>query len=1431
MADHVIQRFAIALETSDENWAKASKATLLKLLEGQLGSLLEELLDAYDRPNQQLVIEKLRIEIPRIDAQNWEKQLPPMLIQRLSKLLAQELGKQKPLSTEWLALRYFLERGLLPAWWEGSWELLLEGFAPQSLQAFWKYFEAQPEKAPAWRRWLWQWSDTQRWRFLQQRLRPSQLKALQATERSLASKSSAELALFWQAALAFAAQAPDERWPLFWQKKQAARRPAKAALPSYIAPEYAERYTERYTERELLLYYLERGSLPFWARLENLNELQTLLQQSFQGDARYWGNWLASQVGRKSQLWRLARTFPVSSFWKWLSSTHSPAALRFSKSLLKDLNELLPSLPVKGTTARMQAALRLELLQYGIERSGKRFYKKEALNRLLQRLFLERKGAAEDWKTAFQQPPMKFKKLSWWSLAQDFLEREVKTSSEPSLQELEQPSSLSKLDYLRFVLEQGSKPWWSADWAEQDLSILLSELIQQQPRQLLAALKRWQKQARMWTRLVQQLPKAQLSELLLLQLPEKGGAWLRLADLLAALESELPRLGAWLRNRGHWEVLLSSALGSSEQQNLEAQLEQLLLDIATQTNFSPLELLNSLLTVLEKERQPAFLIWKTLLPSLQQRSRLRNWKPVQAPAWQLLLEKLKAWGYRSEQLRRYLVAGKDQQALQAYLEKALQENPDVEGLAQSLRQQLQEQSKATLSRQSQAQRLEELQDKLLKAPSGEIELRILEAQLQSPTLLRDFLTQQSDNAKLRALLAEAEPLVLERLASLWDLPAASSWMALLRDAERLGWGRVGRQQFVELLQKRGSDFEPQDWLAQSLEALSAAQQRLILPLLLEWRSAWRSQKGSSLLPFYLLEAQISQLEKALAEQENPRMQAVLQERLASSRKEVEDLERSEAALRRLWKRAEQEVELPEKAAARLAEIGRVERAIAEQPAGTAAERAEQLLYLQSLYRSFSPRLRLALAKQRRLEARAQALEIRDLPALREALPPLPSLPQPVEDNWTKAAFLQRSLQGFFSGLLAWEQLLRQALSAYLQEEQPLTELKKQWPAFRRSLNALLDFLNANPEDWSAEELQLKGDLAKWKAQLDTLKGQLLLLERFERSLGTTTLRGLLRRLEKTFESLLVQRRVEKPLAEADAFALQQLQTWLGQQEQLQQQLEQLRDWQGLEAWAKRRNRLEAQQRAEDALPRAIEKRWQALTQAYEKRRAELQIALQKALATKKQALRQEAEEWNRRVSEWLEEGRERKKWVKKSKLREALAKTRQKEEEEVKVPISVSNAGLVLLWPFFSRFFKLLKLTNKKQFVDEQAQLKAIYLLQYVATRQTETPEYELALNKVLCGWPLSKPVPRSVPLTEEELETADSLLQGVLQNWSKMKTAGADGLRGGFIVRKGQLSESDERWRLVVERGGLDILLNTLPWGYNLVALPWMSKMLAVEW
>ncbi len=172
---------------------------------------------------------------------------------------------------------------------------------------------------------------------------------------------------------------------------------------------------------------------------------------------------------------------------------------------------------------------------------------------------------------------------------------------------------------------------------------------------------------------------------------------------------------------------------------------------------------------------------------------------------------------------------------------------------------------------------------------------------------------------------------------------------------------------------------------------------------------------------------------------------------------------------------------------------------------------------------------------------------------------------------------------------------------------------------------------------------------------------------------------------------------------------------------------------------------------------------------------------------------------------------------------------------EEMVPIGSSwylnAAGLVLLHPFLTHFFKVLGLVEGKDFVDEPARHRAVHLLQYLASGETKMPEYKMILPKFLCNMPFEIPIEREIKLTKEELEESEQMLEAVIKNWGALGESSPDALREGFLQRDGKLEKREGGWYLMVEQKTIDILLEKLPWNISIIRLPWREELLKVEW
>ena len=163
--------------------------------------------------------------------------------------------------------------------------------------------------------------------------------------------------------------------------------------------------------------------------------------------------------------------------------------------------------------------------------------------------------------------------------------------------------------------------------------------------------------------------------------------------------------------------------------------------------------------------------------------------------------------------------------------------------------------------------------------------------------------------------------------------------------------------------------------------------------------------------------------------------------------------------------------------------------------------------------------------------------------------------------------------------------------------------------------------------------------------------------------------------------------------------------------------------------------------------------------------------------------------------------------------------------------IAVADAGLVLLHPFLSALFEARGLTTDSRFAGESEQLRAVQLTACLAAGESAREEPEMVIAKLLCGWPLEAPVPRETALDAADLAEAEALLHAAIGHWTALGQASPEALRETFLTRPGRLRERADAWQLEVERRGVDVLLERLPWALNPVRLPWMPLPLHVMW
>jgi hypothetical protein len=165
------------------------------------------------------------------------------------------------------------------------------------------------------------------------------------------------------------------------------------------------------------------------------------------------------------------------------------------------------------------------------------------------------------------------------------------------------------------------------------------------------------------------------------------------------------------------------------------------------------------------------------------------------------------------------------------------------------------------------------------------------------------------------------------------------------------------------------------------------------------------------------------------------------------------------------------------------------------------------------------------------------------------------------------------------------------------------------------------------------------------------------------------------------------------------------------------------------------------------------------------------------------------------------------------------------------IEIKIFNSGLVLFWPFLTRLFEHLSLVKNGLFISPECKNRAVYILQYLACSDIDFPEYKLVLNKLLAGMQPEDHLDPFITLSEEEIESANSLLNGLKNNWEKVKNSSIEGIQQTFLQREGKLRFQTEKVTLVVEKKGVDILIESIPWNISLIKLAWMKMPIYVEW
>ncbi|MEP0263093.1 contractile injection system tape measure protein [Dokdonia sp.] len=159
----------------------------------------------------------------------------------------------------------------------------------------------------------------------------------------------------------------------------------------------------------------------------------------------------------------------------------------------------------------------------------------------------------------------------------------------------------------------------------------------------------------------------------------------------------------------------------------------------------------------------------------------------------------------------------------------------------------------------------------------------------------------------------------------------------------------------------------------------------------------------------------------------------------------------------------------------------------------------------------------------------------------------------------------------------------------------------------------------------------------------------------------------------------------------------------------------------------------------------------------------------------------------------------------------------------------VKNAGLIIVHPYLSHFFKNCGLLDDNNTITDQE--VAVHALHYLATKKEQQIESYMVFEKFLCGVPIQKTIPRHIVLSDYIKEQAEELLESVIENWGVFNNASTDLICHEFLQREGKLSFTEDNPKIVIERKTQDILVDKLPWGIGICRLPWLDQLIFTNW
>lgn len=163
-------------------------------------------------------------------------------------------------------------------------------------------------------------------------------------------------------------------------------------------------------------------------------------------------------------------------------------------------------------------------------------------------------------------------------------------------------------------------------------------------------------------------------------------------------------------------------------------------------------------------------------------------------------------------------------------------------------------------------------------------------------------------------------------------------------------------------------------------------------------------------------------------------------------------------------------------------------------------------------------------------------------------------------------------------------------------------------------------------------------------------------------------------------------------------------------------------------------------------------------------------------------------------------------------------------------PLTVSNAGIVLLWPLLPRLFDQWGLLHNKTFISQVARNKAVCWLDHLIWQDGMAAEWRTPFTQWLCGWPQDSTLEWFPP--DEVIDQEITLFQSTLPMLiPSLHRCSPSDIRQMFLQRGGELTLMKRGWTLTADDDAIDILLRDLTWPMREVRFPWLDETLFVNW